>query len=69
MTHHSASPRDFSLQWSACTDRGKVRANNEDTFLGLLFNAYELHYLGKVGDASVSQNDFVFAVNWPAALP
>jgi protein phosphatase len=63
MTHHPNSQLEFSLRWSACTDRGKVRANNEDTFLGLLFNAYELHFLGKFGDASVSQNDFVFAVS------
>ena len=51
------------LQWSGRTDRGKVRANNEDSFLCLRFDAREVHYLGKVGDASTADADFVFAVS------
>ena len=33
------------LQWFGLTDRGKVRQNNEDSFLCLQFDAQELHYL------------------------
>jgi len=51
------------LSWYGRTDRGKVRLNNEDTFLALQFNAQEVHYLGKEGDASTENTDFVFAVS------
>lgn len=51
------------LRWYGRTDRGKVRANNEDSFLALQFNAEEVHYLGKVGEAPTAQMDFVFAVS------
>ncbi len=51
------------LQWSGATDRGKVRPNNEDAFLGLQFDANEIHRLGKHGEASVSHNDLAFAVS------
>ncbi len=51
------------LKWSGQTDRGKVRLNNEDSFLGLQFNAQETHHLGKTGEASTSHADFVFAVS------
>jgi len=50
------------LRWSGCTDRGKVRANNEDSFLALSFDAREVHRLGKIGQAPVSKADFAFAV-------
>ena len=51
------------LKWSGRTDRGKVRPNNEDAFLGLQFDAREVHHLGKVGTAPTSQMDFAFAVS------
>jgi serine/threonine protein phosphatase PrpC len=51
------------LQWFGLTDRGKVRRNNEDAFLCLQFDALELHYLGKIGDAASESLDFVFAVS------
>lgn len=50
------------LQWFGHTDRGKVRKNNEDSFLCLQFDAQEVRYLGKIGDASLEMGDFVFAV-------
>ena len=56
----SASQR---LKWFGRTDRGKVRKNNEDAFLGLQFDARELHHLGQIGEAATSQLDFVFAVS------
>jgi len=52
-----------SLKWSGWTDRGKVRANNEDSFLGLQFDAKEVFRLGKSGDASLEKMDFTFAVS------
>jgi serine/threonine protein phosphatase PrpC len=51
------------LKWSGCTDRGKVRPNNEDSFLALRFNANEIFRLGKSGDASIAETDFAFAVS------
>ncbi len=51
------------IRWSGQTDRGRVRKNNEDTFLGLQFDAREVHYLGKLGEASLGHFDFAFAVS------
>ncbi len=51
------------IKWSGCTDRGKVRPNNEDSFLTLRFDAREVHRLGKSGDASTTKTDFAFAVS------
>lgn len=51
------------LRWSGQTDRGKVRQNNEDTFLGLALDAREAHFLGKIGSATTAGIDLVFAVS------
>ncbi|MBI5802605.1 MAG: serine/threonine-protein phosphatase [Verrucomicrobia bacterium] len=51
------------LKWSGRTDRGKVRPNNEDSFLGLQFDAREVHHLGKVGEGATKSMDFAFAVS------
>ena len=51
------------LQWSGWTDCGKVRDNNEDAFLGLQFDAREVRHLGRLGEASLAQQDFAFAVS------
>jgi len=51
------------LKWFGWTDRGKVRPNNEDSFLGLQFDAKEVHHLGKLGEAPMTNTDFVFAVS------
>jgi len=56
------SPPPASLKWSGWTDTGKVRKNNEDSFLGLRFDAHEVHRLGKFGEASTEKHDFTFAV-------
>ena len=53
----------LSLSWTGHTDRGRVRANNEDSFLCLQFDARELRLLGKVGEASLAHSDYVFAVS------
>jgi len=51
------------LRWSGQTDRGRVRKNNEDSFIGLQFNSEEVHHLGKFGEASLESSDFAFAVS------
>ena len=51
------------LRWSGWTDRGKVRPNNEDSFLGLQFDADEVRHLGKFGEASTEHDDHIFAVS------
>ncbi len=50
------------LKWFGWTDQGHVRANNEDSFLGLRFDAREVNRLGKFGEASIETTDFTFAV-------
>ena len=51
------------LRWSGLSDRGKVRKNNEDSFLGVQFDAHEVRLLGKVGDATLDSADMAFAVS------
>jgi protein phosphatase len=51
------------LSWFGWTDRGKVRKNNEDAFVGLQFDARELNRLGKFGKASLTKMDYAFAVS------
>jgi protein phosphatase len=52
-----------ALKWSGWTDTGKVRPNNEDSFLGLQFDAKEVFRLGKSGEASLEKLNFVFAIS------
>lgn len=51
------------LRWSGVTDCGRFRANNEDAFLALAFDAREVRYLGKTGELAMDQCDLVFAVS------
>ena len=60
---HRAHSAPHRLRWHGGTDRGRVRPNNEDAFLCLQYDAQEVHYLGKIGEASTAGNDFVFAVS------
>ncbi len=50
------------LQWFGHSDVGKVRKNNEDAFVGLRFDGREVHHLGKIGETSILNADFAFAV-------
>ena len=61
----NASPENAprGLQWFGWTDRGKVRANNEDAFLGLRFDAREVQLLGRIGESSLASMDHAFAVS------
>ena len=54
--------REQKIKWFGGTECGK-RKNNEDAFLGLQFDAHEVHHLGKVGEAKMTDTDFVFAVS------
>jgi PPM family protein phosphatase len=65
MDHSHAFPvsTSTSLRWFGWTDRGKVRQNNEDAFVGLQFDAKEVHHLGRIGAASLTSTDFAFAVS------
>ncbi|HTI99111.1 MAG TPA: protein phosphatase 2C domain-containing protein [Dongiaceae bacterium] len=63
MDHARLASETKQLKWFGWTDRGKVRANNEDSFLGLQFNGHEVNRLGKYGQAGTAVTDFVFAVS------
>jgi len=59
----SQSPApEGNIKWYGWTDQGKVRRNNEDSFLGLQFDAREVHRLGRYGEAPVASMDMAFAV-------
>jgi len=51
------------VSWSGRTHPGKIRKNNEDSFLILNFNDKDFHYLGSNGSSSLQSSDFVFAVS------
>ena len=61
-TKKKAASRIADLRWFGWTDIGRVRKNNEDAFLALRFDAFELHRLGKLGEASLTAHDYAFAV-------
>lgn len=63
MTKRPPRKKIPSLRWFGWTDTGKVRKNNEDSFLGMQFDAREIFRLGKFGEASTEKLDFVFAVS------
>jgi serine/threonine protein phosphatase PrpC len=52
-----------ALKWFGRTDVGRVRKNNEDAFLGLCFDAHEVHHLGKTGEGPLTKWDYAFAVS------
>ena len=63
MNLQNRTPSPQRLRWHGRTDCGKVRLNNEDSFLGLRFDAHEVQHLGRIGEASMGKTDFVFAVS------
>ena len=58
MNRPRVSTAPVSLKWSGWTDRGKVRPNNEDAYLGLQFDAREVQHLGRLGEASTHLCEF-----------
>jgi PPM family protein phosphatase len=63
MDHRIKNDGAKKLRWWARTDVGRVRKNNEDAFLGLAFDAHEVHHLGKIGEGSLESMDYAFAVS------
>jgi len=63
MKHSKDAAASVSLKWHGWTDRGKVRPNNEDSFLGLQFDSREIHHLGRIGEATLTNLDLAFAVS------
>lgn len=57
------NPSPKHIFWSGVTDPGRFRANNEDAFLAVTFDAREFRYLGREGSGSLEAADFVFAVS------
>jgi serine/threonine protein phosphatase PrpC len=51
------------VRWSGLTHVGRFRQNNEDAFLALNFDGHDVRFLGKIGQASLEDSDFVFAVS------
>ncbi len=51
------------LRWSGTTHPGRFRPNNEDSFLAMMLDRYGIRYLGKTGEASIADCDFIFAVS------
>lgn len=51
------------LSWSGLTHPGRVRPNNEDSFLALKFDGHEVNHLGKTGMTSLGGADLLFAVS------
>jgi len=60
----SNTPHELlAVHWSGMTDRGRIRQNNEDAFLALAIDKFGVHHLGKIGESSLAQSDFIFAVS------
>lgn len=51
-----------TLKWCGWSDRGRVRPHNEDSFLGLRFNALEVQHLGRIGETRLEKTNCAFAV-------
>src|SRR5665213_3940701 len=60
---HNPPSASTGLRWSGWTDRGPFRPNNEDSFLGVCFDAREMQHLGKFGQGLSHSMDFAFAVS------
>jgi serine/threonine protein phosphatase PrpC len=50
------------LRWFGWTDVGKVRRNNEDSYLAIQFDAREVQMLGRLGEGGLLEVDRAFAV-------
>lgn len=50
------------LRWFGWTDVGRVRRNNEDSYLAIQFDAREVQMLGRLGEGGLLEVDRAFAV-------
>lgn len=53
----------LKLRWSAATDIGKYRTNNEDQYVSIAFNTEEFSYLAREGEVHFGDFDFVYGVS------
>ncbi len=51
------------IEWYGVTDVGRFRKENQDAFLALSLDGEGVYRLGKYGDASLANSDFIFAVS------
>ena len=51
------------IQWWGLTDTGRYRKNNEDAFLALALDGFQVKHLGKVGESQLEDHDYIFAVS------
>ena len=51
------------IEWWGLTDIGRYRKSNEDAFLALALDGFQVQYLGKVGNAPLEDHDYIFAVS------
>lgn len=51
------------VSWAAATDTGRFRKDNEDAFILFTCRQGELVLLGKSGEGSLGERDYVFAVS------
>ena len=58
-----ADSTTLKIKWSAATDIGKYRPNNEDQFVTMAFNTEEFNYLPRQGEVHFGDFDYVFAVS------
>jgi PPM family protein phosphatase len=63
MTRKQTFQQPRKLKWSALSDVGRFRENNEDTFLIVDIDEKGLKYQGKFGEEYVIDNSFIFAVS------
>ena len=52
-----------AIQWWGLTDTGRYRKSNEDAFLALALDGFQVQYLGKTGTAPLDDHDYIFAVS------
>ena len=56
-------PQATKIEWSGITDVGRFRKNNEDAFLALTLDGEGVYRLGKIGEAPLKSQDYIFAVS------
>lgn len=52
-----------SIAWSGITDVGRFRQENQDAFLALTLDGQGVYRLGKYGEGSLEEADYIFAVS------
>ncbi len=57
------NPSPAQVYWSALSDVGRFRKENEDSFLALLVEGRQIQRLGKYGESAIAGNSFIFAVS------